>query len=132
MNTFSTISIFCFASILLASCDPAKVLVITAHNKSNASVTVYTNRQIIPSADKDDKTKLVIQVPFNGTTSKTFNYGMGNWPLNAISELATNIDSIVIRNTIDRVVFDNKAQIFNYLNKHRSGYAGSVLTIEAK
>lgn len=132
MNTVRTISCFCFTSILLASCDPAKLLVIKTSNKSNASVTVYANRQIIPSANKGDKSKLVIQVPFNDTASKKFSYGIGNWPLEAIDALATNIDSIEINNTINKVVLANKADILNYLKKHRGGYAGSVLTIEAK
>jgi len=130
MITLKTILIFTI--IFFASCDPAKILVIKADKKSNLSVTVYTNKKIIPFGDNNDSTKFTFQVPLNGTTIQAFNYGIGNWSNDAIRNLSKNIDSIIINNSTSKVVLVNKLEIENYLKKHRSGYAGSVLTIEAK
>ena len=132
MKKFALITLFTFTILFLTSCDPAKLLVIKADGKNNSSVTVYTNKKIIPFGDKDDESKMIIQVPFNDTTNKTFNYGLGTWPNDAIVALTANIDSIIIRNSTDKFVLLNKSDIQGYLKKHRSGYAGSILTIEAK
>ena len=132
MKTLKTVILLIPTTILFASCDPAKLLVIRVDNKNNLSVIVYTNNKIVPFSNKDDNTKLTIQVPFNDTTNKTFNYGIGNWSNDAIKDLSTNIDSITINNSTNKLVLINKSDIENYLKKHRSGYAGSILTIEAK
>ena len=132
MPTTRTIPFFLIIALLLTSCDPAKLLLIKADTKNNTSVTVYTNNKILPFGNKQDSTKMIIQVPFKDTTSKTFNYGIGNWPNDAINELTKNIDSIIIRNRFDILVLINKPDIETYLKKHRGGYAGSVLTISAK
>ena len=132
MKTLKAITLLILTTIFFVSCDPAKLLVIRAENKNTSSVTVYTNNKIVPFGNKDDNTKFTIQVPFNDTTSKSFNYGIGNWSNDAIKDLSTNIDSIIITNSADKLVLVNKSEIENYLKKHRSGYAGSILTIEAK
>jgi hypothetical protein len=132
MKIFVVISLFTFTILLLSACDPPKLLVIKANTKNNTSVTVHTNQRIIPFGDKDDESKMIIQVPFNDTAKKTFNYGIGNWPNDAIVELSANIDSIIIINSTGKLTLINKSDIQRYLKKHRSGYAGSVLIIEAK
>ena len=129
---FTMMPFFTFTTLFLASCDPAKLLIIKADDKSNTSVAVYTNKKVIPFGNNGDSSKFVIQVPYNDTTGKTFNYGIGNWPDDAINKLTTNIDSIVINNTSNKVVLISKTDIVSYLKQHRSGYAGSILTIEAK
>jgi hypothetical protein len=110
-------------------------LIIKAANKKDVSVNVYTNQKIIPFSIGDSTNKITIQIPAINTTDKyqkVFNYGIGNWPNDAIANLVANIDSIIIRNSSDTLRLKNKAEMQNYLKKHRSGYAGSVLTIEAK
>lgn len=131
MKTFTAIPLLAFTTLFLASCDPIKRLVIKAGN-SNTFVAVYTNKKILPCGNREDNSKIIIQVPYNDTTRKTFNYGIGYWPGDAITNLAANIDSIVIKNTNGKVVLIGKTDIERYLKKHRSGYARSVLTIEAK
>ncbi|MBL0358411.1 MAG: hypothetical protein IPP72_16815 [Chitinophagaceae bacterium] len=123
------------AILFLVSCDPAKILVIKAANKENVSVVVFTSTKIIPQSNSDSSTKLTIQVPpidVSNTYQKSFDYGIGNWPDKEILDLVANIDSIVINNSFDTMRLTNKEQMGKYLKKHRSGYAGSVLTIEAK
>lgn len=120
------------ASLILVSCDPAKLLVIKAGSKSISSVTVYTNQAIIPFGNRGDSAKMIIKVPTNDTIEKTFNYGIGNWPDDAIKDLAAKIDSIILINSTNRLTLVNKSDLENYLKKHRHGYAGSILTIEAR
>ena len=132
MKIFIVVSLLTFTILLLSACDPGRVLVIRADTKNNTSVTVYTNKKIIPFSNKDDSSKFVIHVPHNDTTEKIFNYGLGNWPNDAIVDLTTIIDSVIIQNHTNKLVLVNKADIHAYLRKHRSGYAKSVLTIEAK
>lgn len=132
MKTFFAIILLVSLCPFLTGCDPAKLLIIKADNSGKSSVTVYTNNKIIPFGNKSDSSKLIIQVPINDTTEKTFSYGIGNWPDNSIAELTTNIDSIIITTIDKRTVLMRKEDIQRYLKKHRGGYAGSVLTIEAK
>ena len=108
-------------------------MAIKADDKSSTSVTVYTNNRIVPFGDKNDSSKIIILVPYNDTTSKIFDYGIGGrWSNDAIANLTTNIDSVVIKNTNNKVALVNKADIEDYLKKHRGGYAGCILTIKAK
>ncbi|WP_153799747.1 hypothetical protein [Foetidibacter luteolus] len=132
MKFFREIIYLLLTSLLLVSCDPAKLLVIKADSKSGSSVTVYTNNKIIPFGNKHDSTKMIIQVPLNDTTNKIFNFGIGNWPNDAIIDLAKNIDSIIFRGSTGKQALINKSELEVYLKKHRGGYAGSRLTIEAK
>src|SRR4051812_47919088 len=111
MTEFKTISFLILTILFLTSCDPAKLLIIRADSKNNTSVSVYTNNKIIPFGNevgnKEDTTKMIIQVPFDDTTKRTFNYGIGNWPNNAITELVTNIDSVIINNSKNKIVLRN-------------------------
>ena len=132
MKTFFAITLLVLVSPFLTGCDPAKRLIIKTDKSGKSSVTVYTNNKIIPFGNKSDSSKLIIQVPINDTIEKTFSYGIGNWPDNSIPELSTNIDSIIISTIDKRTVLIRKEDIQRYLKKHRGGYAGSVLTIEAK
>ena len=119
-------------AILLAGCDPAKILRIKAGNKTNLSVTVYTNNKLIPSCEKEYNCKLIIHVTYKVTTIKTFYYGIRKLPNESIAYLSANIDSIVIINSSGKLSVSTKPDIQAYLKKNRSGYLGSILTIEAK
>ena len=132
MTTIKT-RLFLFLPILLiSSCDPAKLLIINAGDKENTSITVYTNSAILPLDNKEGPAKMIIRVTYNDTTKKRFNYGIGNWPNSAITELTANIDSIIFKNNNSKTVLSDKAEMEKYLQQHRHGYAGSILTIGSK
>ena len=132
MTTAKTISLFIFAVLILVSCDPAKIVVIKASNKNNTSVMIFGNGRMLPFANRADSNKIVIQVPLNDTTKRTLKYGLGDWYEGAITDLAKNIDSIIISNAQGRSVLNNRTDIETYLKKHRGGYAKNILRIEAK
>jgi hypothetical protein len=122
-------------TIVLSSCDPGKRLVIKAADKKDVWVTVYATQKIVPGSHESDTNKVIIQVPSPDTTErhkKMFIYAIGTWPNEAITNLAANIDSIIINNTSGQLRLTTKAQIEAYLRKHRHGYASSILTIKAK
>ena len=123
-----------FISIALVGCDPGQILIIRVPNKSETSVTIFANKNILPF-DKGNE-KIVIQIPNNKLKPKydtLFRYGLGAWrEKTEIDYFVSNIDSIILRNTVNIEVFKDKDAIKNYLMKHRSGYLKSTLTIEAK
>ncbi len=132
MKKFIAILSVILVALLLTGCDPAKTLIIKSANTANVSVTLYTNNKIIPFSNADDSSKLIIHVPYQDTTTKTLNYGIGNWPDESIADLAINIDSIVFMSSSGKQVLSTKLHIQAYLKKNRSGFGGSILTIEAK
>ena len=126
--------LFFFASIVICvtSCDPAKILIIKA-DSNNSSVTIFGNEQFLPFASPQASRILKITVSSTDTLRDhkiEYNYGMGNWPNSAISDLVKNIDSIQISTANSTYYLRSKPEIEEYLKKHRGGYAGSRLTIK--
>ena len=117
--------------LFVTSCDPAKVLIIKA-KKKNTSVHVYANKKISPFSDGGDNAKMIIHVPANDSTKKSFYYGFGGWSKDGVSRLASAIDSIIIINRFDTLSLKIIPDIEHYLWKHTSGYARSILKIKAK
>ena len=120
---------------LLTSCDPAAIMVIRAANKPNVSVAVYGNKKMLPHPGNDSQ-KVVIRIPPLEGKSKQDTiifYGFGGWVGDKWTPaLVNNIDSIIINNSKGKMVLNNRADITNYLLKHRSGFAKRILKIEAK
>ncbi len=127
------ITIFLFG--ILASCDPARTLVIRTVDKPNFSVTVYGNKNILPDNNGSTE-KVVVKISSETNSEKrdtTFRYGLGGWDKKyQIPELAANIDSIIIVNSSGTLLLKNKKELTSYLLTHRSGQSGCVITIEAK
>ena len=126
-----------WAIFIFVSCDPGQVLIISAENKPNNSVTVYANSKIFGRYEKNnpDSEKVIIRIPPLNEPSKrdsTISYGIGVWGNPEILSLANNIDSIIISNHADKIFLKDKTDITNYLLKNRSGFANSILTIRAK
>lgn len=132
MNIIYVTLLTLLASLSLASCDPAKILVVKADKDKSASVIVYANNRIAPYTDRNDSAKLIIQVPQPDTMRKTFHYGIGGWSNEAIAEMANNIDSIVFLHPARKSTLTSKHEITQYLRNGRSGFGGRILTIEAK
>jgi uncharacterized protein YcfL len=119
--------------LILVSCDPTKLLVIKANKDS--SVTLYTNQKILPYYYGEPDKKAVLTVSYTDTTKhdyRVYFYGAGKWTYGELPTLCENIDSIAINGSKKKVVLKSKAEIFNYLRKHRSRFGKHVLTIEAK
>lgn len=134
-NPIRTTVLSILTVLLFNGCDPAKLLVIKASPETHASVSVYINRKALPTTYWNGDKKVLIQLPATDTATyyeKRYYYSIGNWPNAEIAELAANIDSLVFTNPVSRLVLADRSQIEQYLLKHRSGYAGSVVTIEAK
>lgn len=121
--------------LLITSCDPAKVLVITASNQPGISATIYGNTSMLPRSAGMPTEKISISVPF-GTPVKrdtSIYYGFGGWKGDdKIKNLAKNIDSIIINNSNGQITLNTHESITNYLLKHRHGFARRILRIEAK
>jgi hypothetical protein len=123
------------ATLGLASCDPAKILVIKSRPNSNASIVLYGNRKINPLLNDSAsiEKKIIIQVPTaDGKNEIKFNYGIGIWSNGPISNLSAAIDSIIITGKLKKTILKNQDSIKQYFINHRSGYGGSKLTIVAK
>lgn len=122
--------------ITLASCDPARILIVKAGENPNVSVSVYANKNILPHPQGNLNQKIVIQVPATPSSTKrdtTILYGLGGWGDDSLMpEYAKNIDSIVLVNSNGTVVLNDQTEINAYLLKSRHGFAKRILTIEAK
>ena len=125
-----------FIISVLQSCDPARILQIRTVNKPNYSVTIYTNRNILPFESDRQNEKFILQIPTNDAkpkTDTTFHYGIGGWPdKDKMPEFSKNIDSIIIIRNGVRLGLTNQNEIIQYLLKQRHGFGKSILTIEAK
>ncbi len=121
--------------LLITSCDPAKVLVITASNQPGVSVTLYGNTTMLPFQGEMPPEKIAITVP-GGTPVKRdtlIYYGFGGWSGDdKIKNLAHSIDSIIINSSNGQIVLNTHESITNYLLKQRHGFAKRILRIEAK
>lgn len=97
-------------------------------------MTVFANKNILPYNKENGKT--IISIPSNDKIPKydtNFSYGLGTWRENPeIAFFATNIDSIIIKNSTNAQILKDKEDIKQYLLKHRSGLYKSAITIEAK
>ena len=130
---FRKILFFFLVVLFLQSCDPGKNLIIQAMHTKGVSVIVYANKKIMPFYDGAGNEKIKIEAPdSSGNYKQVLLYGIGNWPNKSIKEFSENTDSIIINNSSGKIRLVNKIEIENYLLKHRSGYAKSILTIKAK
>ena len=118
--------------LIFASCDPALLLTVKVDNKNTQSIILFTDKRILPFNHDNDSSKFIIQVPYNDSIIKTFNYGIGAWSNESIIELTKIIDSIYINDGKNTKILIKKSDMENYLRKNRSGYAGSILTIKAQ
>jgi hypothetical protein len=112
-----------------------KILVIEVPNNSASSVTLYSNQKILPSYYGNPDEKITVKVPYFDSAMQyrhVFFYGQGGWSDEAVKQLTENIDSISIRGNKGNTLIRTKPEIQAYLEKHRSGFAKHVLTIEAK
>lgn len=139
MNQFKPSIRYSFTAIIVISlwaCDPAKVLIISASNKPNTSVSIYANKALFHKYQSNgpDKIKLVIPSPNTPEHRDTmFLYGIGTWYGDEfMANFAKDIDSIIIVNTKNTLVLNTQKDIIAYLLKHRHGFAKSRLTIRAK
>ncbi len=134
LSRIATLSLI-LGMITLISCDPARILVVKAADKPNVSVTIYSNKNILPYSN-DSIDKIIIKIPETDTSIKhdtTFFYGLGGWGNDSLMpNFSQNIDSIIIVNSKEKVMLDNQTDINTYLLKNRHGFAKRILTIEAK
>ncbi len=115
----------------LQSCDPARVLVVKAAGVQDSSVTIYANKNILPSASGNGDEKIILHIPAAKDT--IFYYGIGGWGEDDLmSGFAANFDSIILQGHGERQVLSNLESITDYLLNHRSGFASRILTIEAE
>lgn len=125
-------TLFVIFLLFFISCDPARILVIKAAKKNNASVMIYGNGSIIPQQNANEK--ILIQIPSKDNEYETtYFYGLGAWgDSTSILHLTNNIDSIIIVNNTNKKILKNKQEIHSFLLKSRHGFAKSILSIEAK
>ncbi|MBO9617955.1 MAG: hypothetical protein J7539_02875 [Niabella sp.] len=114
---------------LLQGCDYAQIMILQATGENGDSIVLYGNRMI---AGASYPGKIVIRVPQNDTTRKTFYFGRGNWSDASLERLADNIDSLVITNNNKIKRLTGKAILKVYLQDHCKGFAHNELVLEAK
>jgi len=123
------LSVFIF---ILPGCDPAKTLTLKVSKKGNASIYLYGHQSVLPIWNQQGAGKIIIKVSANDTTKQSFYYELGGWSNEGIAKLASNIDSIVFYNGVNRRILKTKPELESYFKKHRGGYLNSVLKIKAK
>lgn len=124
------------SAFAFAGCDPARLLAVKAPKKSGASVTVYFREGIgfVSPANPDGvKTIRVPSAEEPQRYKQVFYLGFGNWPADAVTSFARNIDSIVFANGEGSSrVLKNGDELEHHLLKHRSGLLRTTLTIREK
>lgn len=124
----------CTLFIVLASCDPARVLIISNGNHKNSSVTVYASSNILPHPSTSDTGRVIIKMPsiYDASRNDTLLfYGLGNWSDEALMPgFAEQIDSIVFVSKGERRVLQDSQEITTCLLNCRRGLMDHVLLLK--
>lgn len=152
------IIILTLLALTITSCDPACYYILRVSENPNVSLTIYTSAlldedkyknkileaatTIINSPDTNSSlTRYIVKLPlvkkdFSIEREINMLVGMGACYYahkdNTIKELSQKIDSIVIINSDQKIILNNKAKIEMYLNNQIQGFFHQNLVIEAK
>lgn len=117
-----------------SSCDPIRVLIISANSNKNTSICIYGNNNVLPTWERGntDPQQVVLKVPVQDSVlheQRAYYYGIGVWDDLYLKGFLKNIDSIIIISSKGTLHLRGAPEMEKYLKKHRHGLFKHVLEL---
>jgi hypothetical protein len=117
---------------LLASCDPARMIILK--NKTGKPACIRWTIRADSTSTNDEQEFRTVTFDLGTSKSdrkKTITFGFGNWPADEIERFVNeDIQSIEIESVHEKRILTDKSKLKNYLLKRRHGLFKNFITIK--